>query len=431
MPSHQKMGVGSALLVSLNTIIGAGLFINIRPLTNIAGPFGFLGYLFGWVILFPFVLSLANLASLHPVSGGIYVYSKEYIHPLAGFLSGWSYFIGKATSGALLIHTFVKYFLQIYITQLQTVPTLLLDCIFIFALLTLHSIGVKIGGKIQRIFIFAKITPIAFVIIAGILYKSSIKLPCNAFNFGQSLSTIPIALFALVGFEIICSIAHLLKNPVKNTRRVIIGSSLIIVTLYTIFQLMFFLILKDNLGTVTDPLSAIATYILPNFPSAPIIINALVHASIIGSAFSILTSNSWNIYTLAQNEHLPLQKILTFLNKKRVPAGGLFFQGIISCLMLFLNRNQITLQNMSVFAIFVAFFLSAIAAFNAAKKDSPKNHFPVIPALAIGTCGYTLCLCFKKLLSLGVSIPFLTVLFSGIIIALFKHKNKHSIQTKS
>jgi amino acid transporter len=425
MPSHQKMSVTSALLVSLNTIIGAGVFINVRPLAKVAGPFGFLGYFFGWLILFPFVLSLANLASLHPVSGGLYVYSKEYIHKLAGFFSGWSYFIGKTTSAALLMHIFVKNFIQAYIPFFSSMNTLFLDCVFIFLLIALHIGGIKIGGKIQRFFISAKIIPIAFVIIVGILYKNSNALSLEAFNFQQTLHTIPIALFALAGFEVICSIAHLLKNPVKNARKVIIGSSLIIVTLYTTFQLMFYFVLGDKLSTFSNPLFAIGNFVFPSAAFLPIIIHALIYTSIIGATFSIITSNSWNIYTLAKDEHFPMKKALTYLNKKHVPVGGILFQGALACFILLIDRDQITLQNMSVFAIFIAFLLSAIAAFIAAKKDSPKR-LPIIPALAICTCSYTLFLCFKKLLALGVSLPFLGVLLSGIAIALIKYKSGKS-----
>ena len=67
-----------AVLICINSIIGAGLFINPRPLTQFAGPYGFLVYMLGALLLTPLVLSVAELAKLHPVAGGLYVYSKTH-----------------------------------------------------------------------------------------------------------------------------------------------------------------------------------------------------------------------------------------------------------------------------------------------------------------------------------------------------------------
>ena len=123
MNKENKISLFAAILITVNTMLGSGIFINPAPLAKIAGSFGFLGYFVSMIILIPIVLSIAELAKLHPTSGGLYVYSEKYINPLAGFISGWGYFLGKATAAAL-ISKIVAVFLKNRIIFLQNFSTL-------------------------------------------------------------------------------------------------------------------------------------------------------------------------------------------------------------------------------------------------------------------------------------------------------------------
>jgi amino acid transporter len=167
----QKNGISPVVgvLICINTMIAAGLFINPNKLTLLAGPLGFLGYLLSALILFPLLLCIAELAKLHPVSGGLYVYSKTYINAGAGFLSGWAYFVGKTTSVALLMHKFVEFF-QPKFSILASVPILALDFSLIFVLIGLNVLGMSVGGNVQYLFTLLKGVPIIFTFIMGFLF---------------------------------------------------------------------------------------------------------------------------------------------------------------------------------------------------------------------------------------------------------------------
>src|ERR1700733_2439106 len=158
-----------SILICINTMIAAGLFINPGPLTNIAGPLGFMGYLISAVLLFPLLLCIAELARLHPVSGGLYAFGKAHINPWAGFLSGWGYFIGKTTSAAVLMHKFIQFF-QANIPALSIIPTLMLDYMVIFLLVILNIFGMRVGGRAQYIFTALKGFPILFAFGAGFVF---------------------------------------------------------------------------------------------------------------------------------------------------------------------------------------------------------------------------------------------------------------------
>ena len=424
MSKNVKISLFSAILINLNTMMGAGVFLNAKSLGFMVGAFGFIGYILGEIVIFPFVLSLAFLARLHPVEGGLYIYSKENIHPFVGFVSGWCYFVGKTASATLLIHTFSKYFLQVYVPTLQIVPTLLLDLFIIFLLMFLNVAGLRIGGHAQKIFIGAKAIPITFVVVAGLLYWHPASISLHMFNLGNTLSSIPIALYALMGFEMICSIGHLIENPKKNISRSIIGASLIVVFLYALFQFALFRVLGTKIAVSGDTFSSFVTTVLPSYPMLATVVFSLIQTSIIGGAFSMFTGNCWNIHAFARDGYLPFKKQLTFLTNRKIPLGGLAVELVLACIILMISHNTIPLQNVAVFGVAASFLLSAVSALIATRKH-PEEKFPqIIPITAIGSCSYILYLCMKKMIESGVSFSFLSVLILGIVVAfLLKQKS--------
>lgn len=421
MAHTHKISPFIAVLICVNTMIGAGLFINPKPLTALAGPLGFLGYIFSAIFLLPLILSIAALAKLHPVSGGLYVYSTTYVNKWAGFLSGWCYFIGKTTTVAILVHKIMQFF-QESIPFLAHYPTLALDYALIFALVLLNIIGVQVGGRIQYFFAFLKATPVIFTFVVGFAaFNISYFQPTTA-HFWGSLGTIPLTVFALLGFDIICSIGHLIKDAEKNIKPVILISFISVAIIATFFQFVIFGALGSGLGQANTPLLMLGDVALPitlNFLGR--LVNGFVFAAFLAGSFSILTSNCWNLYTIAHNNHIPGRRFFTLLTSAQVPWIALIFEGFIGCLVLALCSEQVVMQNMSVFAQVISFLLTAIAAYIASRVVSKDIGLPRwIPILGIGSCCYILFLAFSKIMASGISLPFVGIFLIGGFAALVK-----------
>jgi len=417
----KKIGLVTAILINVNIIIGAGVFLNVKPLTQIAGSLGFCGYLLGATILLPFVYVLTKLAQANPVSGGLYAYSKKYISPFIGFISGWSYFVGKTVSAAFLSLAFTNFF-QNNIPFLHQYPTLLLACIVIFSLIFINILGAQIGGSIQYAFIATKVIPILFVFIAGISILQIDNFTMAIQPLTSIVSTVPIALYALMGFEITCSIGHMLKNPTINIPRAILGSFIGVAIVYILFQGIIFGALGVSMITTTQPFIILANKIFTSYPLIGQLITTLIFTSVIAGSFGILTSNCWNLHALAKGNHLPGEKFLTKTSCSNIPWVSLLFEGIIACFMLVISKNQIALQSMSVFAVVIAFTFSTIAAFYATHKRKQLTVNSWILLLAIASCCYILFLCLQKIQAAGVSLPFLALLLGGIAVSLSRHK---------
>ncbi len=420
MSMVKKITPPIAILICINSMIGSGLFINPMPLTQIAGPLGFMGYVFSSLIFVPIILSIATLAKLHPVAGGLYVYSKTYVGRLAGFLGGWSYFVGKTTTLALIMHKVVQFF-QGCSPWLAGFSTLTIDYTLIFFFVLINILGVQVGSKIQYLFTALKAMPILFTFTVGALTFDASFYAINAQNISNSLLTISTAAFALLSFEIICSIGHLIENPEKNIKRVIITAFAIVATVNILFQIFVFGAIGPSLASVNVPILLLGLKAFPDYFWVANIINGAVFAAMTAAFFSILTSNCWNLHTLAANNHLPFASYLTRLSKTNVPWVSLIVQGFLGCLIITISSNQIALQNMSVFAQTVSFLLSVIAAYIAAKTLADKKLSRVIPLLGIASCAFIIVLSSMRIMQSGVSFPFLSIFMIGGIAAIVKH----------
>ncbi len=395
-------------------MIGAGLFINPKPLTLIAGPLGFIGYILGAIVLMPIIYCTAELASLHPVSGGIYVFARSYLGPVAGFLSCWSYFVGKTSSAALMAHKFMQ-FLQGAIPALEHVPILLCDFILIFSLIGLNLAGMFIGGRSQYIFTAMRIIPLLAAFAVGFALFNGNNFQVVFSDLGNVFLSLPIAVFAFLGFEMICAVGHLIQDSKKNIKRVILSSFAIVATLSVLFQLAIFGVLGLSLQSTESPLGKLFEVAMSTFPILGSCLGAMVFVAILGTCFGILTSNCWNLFTLASNNHLPFKSFLTRVSANNVPWGSLLAHGTISCTFLAITTDQISLQNMTVFAQVISYFFTTFAALSAVKwfKATPMPTW--IPQLGIASSLCVLSLALLRIINSGVSFSFAAILLVGIV----------------
>jgi amino acid transporter len=411
MASTTTMSPTKAILICINSMVAAGLFINVCPLTKLAGPFGFVGYAIAAVILLPLILSIAELARLHPVAGGLFVYSNTYLGSWAGFISAWAYFVGKTTSAAVLMNTFVKFF-QARIPAIQTVPTLLIDFVLIFTVVALNSAGVSVGGRVQYLFTFLKSLPIIFTFGVGFMFFD-INLFVGHLASDGLLDTLPIAVFALLGFEVICAIGNMIDDAANNIKRVIITSFLIVTAVDILFQFVMVGSMGLGLATISEPVLALGTKALGTNSVIASMLNGAVFAAIIGSCFSILTSNCWNLYTLAKHKLLPGTRLLTKINRFNVPWVSLLVEATLGCTILWITADQIPLQKMSVFAQIISYLISSLAAGYAVYSGATKRLPLLIPILASVSCAYIMNLSLRYIIAVGVSLPFLAVFVIG------------------
>lgn len=109
---QRRLTLLHAVAIGLGSMIGAGVFTAIGLAAALTG--GHPGLLYGALAVAAVAalcnaLSTAQLATVHPESGGAYVYGRRQLHPWAGFVAGWGFVTGKTASVAAMAATLGLY----------------------------------------------------------------------------------------------------------------------------------------------------------------------------------------------------------------------------------------------------------------------------------------------------------------------------------
>jgi APA family basic amino acid/polyamine antiporter len=190
----QSLGLFSATAIVVGSMIGSGVFIvdaDIARGTN--SPALFLGaWVLTAVLTMTAALSYGELAAMMPKAGGQYVYLRESLGPLWGFLYGWTLFLVIQTGTIAAVAVAFGKFLGVFFSAISTthwlwhiahvpplrvgpmvlgnmeigVSTANLAAIVVVILLAIVNIfGVKLGALIQNIFTTAKALSLAALIV--------------------------------------------------------------------------------------------------------------------------------------------------------------------------------------------------------------------------------------------------------------------------
>jgi aromatic amino acid transport protein AroP len=429
--SRHKLTLFAAILINVNIMLGTGFFINTVVLTKTAGSLSPVVYLLVAALLLPLIVTMATLIKQTPHSGTIYDFGR-HISPFFGFLSSWSYFTAKLTSTALGIHVCLS-FLQKIIPFLQPFPLLILDVLAIMFFTLLNLLNLRIGKQIQFSFICLKVIPIIFVVFTGLyLFNGTHFTPDMLIWSGVPLS-IPLVLYVFTGFEASCSLSTHIVDAERNGPRAIFISYGIAVAIVFLYQLFFYGSLGMYLGTLAGGyldmfpalLTALSHHAITVKASFLPLFYIAIASSSLGSAYGIMFSNSWNLYTLAQNNHTFGKKLLTTLNEHGVPFACVIIEGLMAATYILITQGyQIPLQQVSSLGATIAYTCSSIAllVLFARKKQSL-----LVPVLSLISCSLLLGSFIWTLAVQGPTI--LLLVFLGLLIfGSFMFYHRHTIE---
>src|ERR1700728_4501847 len=118
----QSLGLFSSTAIVIGSMIGSGIFLvdaDIARVTN--SPALYLG---AWVVTAVLTiiaaLSYGELAAMMPKAGGQYVYLRESLGPLWGFLYGWTLFLVIQTGTIAAVCVGFGKFLGVFFPSINT-----------------------------------------------------------------------------------------------------------------------------------------------------------------------------------------------------------------------------------------------------------------------------------------------------------------------
>lgn len=435
-PQEYKLSLPSAILININIMLGAGIFINTSTLAQRAGALGAFMYILVGVLMLPLILSIAQLLKIHP-AGGFYTFAQKEMGPFAGFLSGWSYFTAKLASCMLMIHVSVTLMLQIFpiLAYLHAfVFDTLIVCFFIF----LNLLNIKAGNTIQKMFIGFKTFPILFAIAASIFLLQGDNFSSAHLVWDGIPSSLPLVIYAVIGFEAACSLSSKIKDAPKNAPLAVLISFGIVILIATLYQALFYGVLGEQLALCGGHCETFPALLNALFGDTPFahkfegVLHLAIASSTLGAAYGIIFSNSWNLHILAQNNHLWFAHALTKLNLNSIPFGCVMIEGVICLVYLTVSQGiLIPLQQIGALGCVISYTFSVAALLRAKNRNLTITISSWIPRLGLVSCMLLIIACVRCFFKDGMSslIIYSLFLLIGVFMYIYQEKRRIIIKT--
>lgn len=250
MSTSSKLSLKQAILININIMIGAGIFINSVTLSKIAGPLSPVVYAIVGLLLLPLIISIAELLKVYP-GGTFYDYAKNSLGTFWGFLSAWSYFTAKLASATLMIHFSVKV-IQSVLPIAATINTFALDALLIGLFTFLNMANMRTGSKIQVMFMILKSIPLLFIMLGGAYTIWGTATLSNLHDLAGIPLGIPLVLYAFAGFEACCSLSRHIIDSEKNAPKAVLFSYFLVVGMYIVYQFLFYHLVGGLIESSTD-----------------------------------------------------------------------------------------------------------------------------------------------------------------------------------
>ncbi|MCX5922397.1 MAG: APC family permease [Candidatus Dependentiae bacterium] len=402
-----KLSLPAAVLININIMLGAGIFINTPELAKQAGMLGAFNYLIVGVLMLPLILSIAQLLRLHP-AGGFYTFAQKEINPFIGFLSGWSYFTSKLASSMLMIHVSVT-LLQLIIPSIAWIHPFALDTMVVCLFSALNMLNMKAGSTIQTMFIGFKTIPIFFAILSGIFLFQTNNFIATTIMWDGIYTSLPLVIYAVIGFEAACSMSSKIKDAHKNAPLAVLISFGIVISIAFLYQALFYGALGTTL-THVDYRGAFPALLHALFGDSLLthklagLLHIAIASSTLGAAYGIIFSNSWNLHILAQHHHIIGSRFFTKLNSNFIPFACVLVEGALCLMYLIISQgNHVPLQQIGALGCVIAYTLSVIALLHATRNNPATTIKRWIPMLGLVSCAILMTACINSFFVKGMS----------------------------
>ncbi|WP_413626938.1 amino acid permease [Fructilactobacillus vespulae] len=391
---NRDLGLWSALSLVIGTIIGVGIFVRQAAVINDAGSAkaALLAWLAGGLLTLAAGLTIAEVASQIPSTGGLYAYMEEMYNKFWGFLSGWVQIIvyGPAMIAALGSYLSVLVSDFFHIPAIWNIP-IALGTVFLVGILNIFPN--RYGASFAIITTICKLVPVIAIIVFGLFFghadalSQSVKgLHTTAGGFGVAMLG---TLFAFDGWILVANLGGEVKNPQKTLPQAI---SIGIIAVLGIYLLVSYGVLKSigaqkvhDLGTAAIPYIAQSDFgvIGGKILSIGIII------SIVGCMNGKIMTFPRIMYAMAEEKQLPFSKQLAYLNQKtRTPIVSIIAVLFIASMMIcFVNADR--LSELCIFTIYCFYVMAFIGIFLLRKRNPSTKRafsvplFPFTPIVAI------------------------------------------------
>ncbi len=406
----RAIGVWGATLFVIGAVIGSGIFLTTGimlqelPSTSLV----LAAWVAGGLLAMAGGLTYAEMGSMYPRSGGLYVFLSEAYGPVWGFLFGWACLLviltGSVATVAIGFAEYFSYFFPALGTD-RVVASLplpwgawsisagqLVAAASVVVITAINYVGVRSGNLTNSVVTAAKIGGLVAIPILALVYHrvDPVLVPIVPPSSARPLASFGVIMIAVMwtyeGWYYVAFAAGEIKNAARTVPRALIMGTLALTAIYVSVNLAYVLSLtvEEMTGVTRIAEKAVTTLVGP-------VGAALVAGSVVISTFGcnvagVIASSRVCFAMAADRRFFPSSARVHPVH--RTPHVALLVTGIWS-VFLTLTGGYETLFTYVTFASVLFGTLGGIAIFvlRAKKPDVPRPYralgYPVIPALYV------------------------------------------------
>jgi APA family basic amino acid/polyamine antiporter len=430
--SHQDkelvkgLGLTSASMLVMGSMIGSGIFIVSSEIAReVDSPALLLGaWLITGFLTIVGALCYGELAAMMPRAGGQYVYLREALGPLWGFLYGWTLFLVIQTGTIAAVGVAFGKFLGVFFPAISSsnwivhfwkVPPIpigpmvlgnmetglstqnLVAILVVVALSVINVFGLKTGALIQNVFTFAKVSALLALVTLGLLIGRN--APALAANFQGhfwqhaqhavqvgvggpmvlvgTLTMLAVAqvgsLFSADAWNNVTFTAGEVKNPSRNLPLSLALGTGVVITLYVACNLIYLNILPlEGSAAGTTILERGIKYATEDRVGTAVMSQMLgatggrlmaiaIMLSTFGCCNGLILAGSRVYYAMAK-DGLFFRSVARLHPRHKTPAVSLMVQMVWTCILC-VSGSYGQLLDYIIFAVLVFYILTIFGLF--------------------------------------------------------------------
>lgn len=377
----RRLGTSDAVVVGLSAMLGAGVFAAFAPAAQAAGAGLLAGLGIAAVIAFCNATASAQLAAVHPSSGGTYLFGRVVLGPWWGFLAGWGFVVGKTASCAAMAMTFAAY----------AVPSGSADAswwqrgaaaLVVVAFTLANLRGVTRTAAMARVLLgVTLLVLVGFLVVAWVGHGTAAGRPDPLPVTGGVLGVLQSAgllFFAFAGYARIATLAEEVRRPEVLGRAILVALGTAVV-LYLAVGVTLVQVLGADLPGSRVPLAAATAAVGADWASPVVRVGAA--AASLGALLALLAGVGRTTLAMARERDLP-GWLASVDERHRVPDHAQLAVGaaVVALVLVADLRGAI---GFSSFGVLLYYFVANAAAL---RQPTDQRRWPR-PLQVLGMAG--------------------------------------------
>jgi basic amino acid/polyamine antiporter, APA family len=303
----RAMRLPHATAMVVGIIIGASIFVQPSEVTTQVHSVGMvlLVWLTAGALTLIGSLVCAELASIFTRTGGVYVYLKDSLHPLVGFLWGWAMLLTMHSGIIAAVATVFARYLG-YFVPLSPAGSKAVAVGVILLLSAINLIGVRQASRVQTVFTAAKMLAIVLIVVMGFLLGGRVSehfvgsATATGESLGGFLRAMVAGLFTYGGWHMVTYSSEETVDPRRTIPRALLIGTIVVTLAYMAMNAVYLYVMPlDRVAASTRVAADLAETLLG--AGAGGAIAAVVLVSTFGAANGIVLAGPRAYYAMAQD----------------------------------------------------------------------------------------------------------------------------------